>query len=143
MKRIIGNKMEMPLYIHGNMYDHVTIEAWQQVWDMICKMAYENGPVYEKIVTTPGIMHVNGRVVHDKRESAHSQEYNRREPVNSYFLTLENIWKQYSLLYGTQMPDVVPEFKELIVPYSLYNCLGVQSWFRHSFPNCKVFYWDE
>jgi hypothetical protein len=135
--------MEMPLYIHGNMYESVTLEAWQEIWDRICKMAYENKDICERIVTRPGILHVNGHIVSDKRESTHSAEYARREPVNSYFLTLENVWKQYSHFHGTQLPGVVPEFKELVVPYSLYNCLGVQAWFRHSFPNCKVFYWDE
>lgn len=139
----IGNKMEMPLYIHGNMYDRITVDAWQDVWDKICKMAYEGKDVCEKIVTRPGILHINGQVLHDSTESTHSREYNRHTPVNSYFLTLENVWKQYSSFYGSQMPQVVSEFKELIVPYSLYNCLGVQSWFRHSFPNCKVYFWDE
>lgn len=143
MRCRLGNKMEMPLYIHGNMYDHVTIEAWQHLWDKICRMAYEKKDICERIIAHPGIMHINGRVVSDKRESTHSREYNRREPVNSYFLTLENVWKQYSLFHGTQMPYEIPEFKELVVPYSLYNCLGVQSWFRHSFPNCKVYFWDE
>jgi hypothetical protein len=143
MTHRIGNKMKMPLYIHGNSYDRATVEAWQQVWDTICKMAYEKKDICESIVTRPGIMHVNGRVVPDNRESVHSCEYNRKEPVNSYFLTLDNIWRQYSQLHGTKMPHVVPEFKELIVPYTLYECLGVHAWFRHSFPNCKVYFWDE
>ncbi len=135
--------MEMPLYIHGNMYDSVTVDAWQNVWDKICRMAYDGKDVCESIITRPGIMHVNGRVVPDKRESAHSHEYSRGDPINSYFLTLDNIWKQYSQFHGTQDPKVIPEFKELIVPYSLYECLGVQQWFEHSFPNCKVYFWNE
>jgi hypothetical protein len=143
MRHIIGNKMEMPLHIHGNMYDHITIEAWQQVWDKICRMAYEKKDICEKIITRPGSIRVNGKPVPDSRESTHTQEYNRREPMNSYFLTLENVWKQYSSFHRSEMPHVIPEFKELVVPYSLYNCLGVQSWFRHSFPNCKVYHWDE
>lgn len=143
MRCIIGNKMEMPLFIYGKMYDQVTIDAWQEVWNKICRMAYENTDICERIITRPGVMHVNGRVIPDKRESAHSQEYNRKEPVNSYFLTLDNIWKQYSTLYKTQALYIVPDFKELIVPHALYDCFGVQSWFRHCFPNCKVYYWDE
>lgn len=135
--------MEIPLNIHGNMYEQTTIQAWQNVWDRICKMAYEGTDICEKIITTPGIMRVNGKVVTDKRESAHTHEYARREPVNTYFLTLDNVWKQYSSYYGSTMPKVIPEFKELIVPYVLFNDIGVRCWFEHSFPNCKVYYWDE
>lgn len=135
--------MEMPLYINGNLYDAITIEAWQSVWDRICRMAYEGKDVCESITTRPGIMHVNGRVIHDSRESSHSNEYSRCNPVNSYFITLDNIWKQYSQFHSPQMPKVIPEFKELVVPYALYECLGVHSWFEHSFPNCKVYFWDE
>lgn len=135
--------MKMNLYINGNMYDDVTLEAWQQVWDKVCKMCYEGTGICESIVTRPGIMHVNGRVIQDTRESTHTREYSRHNPVNSQFLTLDNIWKQYSHLYGTMDPKVVPEFKELVVPYSLYETLGVHSWFRHSFPNCVVTFWNE
>jgi hypothetical protein len=135
--------MEMPLYINGKLYDAVTVEAWQGLWDKICRMAYDGKDVCESIITRPGIMHVNGRVLHDKRESTHSKEYARRDPVNSYFLTLDNVWKQYSQFHSPDMPKVIPEFKELVVPYSLYECLGVQAWFQYSFPNCKVYFWDE
>jgi hypothetical protein len=143
MKHRIGNKMEMPLYVHGNMYDHVTVDAWQGLWDRICRMAYEKKDICEKIITTNGILHMDGQIVEDNRQYVHSHIYNREKPINSYFLTLDNIWKQYSSFHGAQMPHVIPELKELVVPYSLYNCLGVQSWFRHSFPNCKVYFWDE
>lgn len=135
--------MEMPLFINGNMYDNHTIEAWQNVWERICKMAYDGTDICEEIVTVPGILHVNGRVINDRRESTHNVEYHRLEPVNYYFLTLENIWKQFSHLYADKNPGVVPELKKLVVPYCLYDCPGVRSWFRYSFPNCKLYFWDE
>jgi hypothetical protein len=135
--------MEIPLYIHGNMYDRVTLESWQYVWDHICKMAYEGKNVVESIVTRPGVMYIDGVLTNEKKQSEHSKVYRNKDLANSYFLNLDNVWKQYSQFYGPVMPKVIPEFKELIVPYALYDCLGVQSWFRHSFPNCKVFYWDE
>lgn len=135
--------MEIPYYLDGKMYDNVTIEAWQEVWDRVCRMAYEKRDICESIVTKPGIMHINGRIIHDKRESTHVREYCRLEPINHYFLTLENIWKQYSQLYSPNDPDVILEFKELIVPRCLYECLGVSQWFKYSFPNCKVSFWDE
>ena len=135
--------MEVHLFIDGNMYHTHTLEAWQNVWEKICKMAYEGTDICEEIVTYPGFLNINGRIINDRRESAHTLEYRRLEPVNSYFLTLENMWKQFSHLYADKYPLVVPEFKKLVVPYCLYNCLGVNSWFKHSFPNCKLYFWEE
>lgn len=125
------------------MFDSVTVDAWQDVWDRICKMAYEGKDICEKIVTSPGIMHIDGQLIRDKSEASHSREYAREPCVNTYFLKLDNVWKQYSQFHAPEMPKVVPEFKLLIVPYSLYQTLGVQQWFRHSFPNCKVYFWAE
>jgi hypothetical protein len=135
--------MEIPLFINGQLYENHTIEAWQSVWDKICKMSYDGTDVCEEIVTTPGIMHINGRILNNKYKSDHIIEYSRLEPVNTYFLTLENVWKQYSSFHGPQPVKVIPEFKKLVVPRCLYECLGVQQWFRYSFPNCQVTYWDE
>lgn len=135
--------MNIPLFIHGNRYEEVTIDAWQCIWDKICKMSYEGTDICERIVTRPGVMHINGRVVQDRRETTHSQEYSRREPLNDYFLSLDNIWKQYSGLYGSADVKVIPELKQLVVPRALYESLGVQQWFRYSFPNCVVTFWNE
>ena len=135
--------MEIPLFINGNRFEEHTIENWQQVWDDICKMAYERSPPREKIITTPGFIHINGELTNDKTEKTHTHEYSRSQPVNTYFLTLDNMWKQYSSFYGSRMPDVVPELKELVVPRVLYDSLGISNWFRHSFPNCKVTFWEE
>lgn len=135
--------MEIPLFINGNRFEEHTIDQWQQVWDKICKMAYEKAPPCEKIITSPGFVHINGEVTNDRTEKTHTYEYSRPQPLNTYFLTLDNIWKQYSSFYGPQMPDVVPELKELFVPRVLYDSLGISNWFRHSFPNCKVTFWEE
>lgn len=132
--------MDIPLYVHGNMYDEVTIDAWQTVWDQICKMAYDGTNICETIITRPGLMHMDGEMIYN---SNHSDEYKKLKYVNSDFLTLDNIWKQYSHLYGTAEVKIIPEFKKLVVPRSLYECLGVKSWFRYSFPNCHVVFWDE
>lgn len=135
--------MEIPLFINGNRYEEHTVEQWQQVWDLICKMAYEKTNICEAIITTPGFLHINGTVFNDKSQKTHSYEYGRAQPVNTYFLTLDNVWKQYSNLYGPQMPHVIPELKVLVVPRVLYDSLGVSNWFRYSFPNCKVTFWEE
>ena len=130
------------MFINGNRYETHTIEQWQEVWDRICKMAYEKTNICEKIVTKPGIFHLNGEVINDRSEKTHSYEYERSQPLNTYFLTLDNVWKQYSSFYGPKMPEVVPEFKELVVPRALFSSLGIDVWFRHSFPNCKVTFWE-
>ena len=129
--------MEIPLSIKGDLYDEITIECWQAVWKNICQMTYEGNNICESIITRPDIMTINGRKVYDKREKSHSQEYARIQPTNSHLLTLDHIWKQYS---GTEL-IVVPEFKNLVVPYPLFQTLGVNSWFKYSFPNCKVSFW--
>jgi len=40
-------------------------------------------------------------------------------------------------------PVVVPELKEIYVPRILFTCLGVFTWFRHSFPNCQILFWED
>jgi hypothetical protein len=132
--------MEIPLFLNGRVYENHTVDGWQCVWDKICRMAYEGRDVCESIVTKPGITYVDGKIVEGL---SHSQMYSNNDPINHYFLTLENIWKQYSQLYPYEYPKVIPELKELVVPYHLYNCLGVRSWFKHSFPNCVVTYWEQ
>ena len=134
--------MEIVLNIDGNMYDETTVGIWQVVWHKLCSMAYTRSNICRSIVIKPGPMIINNRYVLDKRELSHSREYSRIEPLNRDKLTLEYMWKKYSHAYGNKYPEVVPELKELVVPYSLFVCLGVNSWFRHSFPNCKVRFWE-
>lgn len=134
--------MEIPLFISGNMYENVTVDAWQTLWDKVCKMSYEGTNVCESIVTKPGILYINGEIIDDNSELTHSNKYANIDPVNDHLLKLDDMWKQYSKLYGTAQPKIIPEFKELVVPYPLYYCLGVTQWFRYSFPNCKVTYWN-
>jgi hypothetical protein len=143
MKGILGNKMNIPLYVYGNMYSATTIDAWQHVWDTICKMAYEEKGICESIVTRPSILCVDNIVINDTSELTHSYQYKNPKYVNVDFLTLDNIWKQYSYLYGPIQPKVIPQFKKLVVPRCLFECLGVRSWFLHSFPNCQIVFWDE
>lgn len=136
-------EIHIPIYVSRNMYDSVTVEQWQIVWDKVCRMAYHGEDICDKIITRPGNMNIGGKPVKDARQSTHSQYYAKGEPLNNYFLTLENIWRQYSTFHGPMHPKVIPELKELVVPHALFDCLGVQAWFMHSFPNCKIFYWDE
>ena len=134
--------MEIPLFINGNTFEAQTIEQWQYVWDKVCKMAYEKTDICEKIITRPGFIHLNGEVINNKTELEHSREYERAQPLNTYFLTLDNIWKQYSTFHGVKMPEIIPEFKELVVPRALFESIGIDNWFRYSFPNCTVKFWE-
>lgn len=134
--------MEITLRINKNQYEDSTIIEWQNVWDIICKMTYEGTNKCENIITKPGNLYIDGRKVYDKREKTHSREYLRLEPDNIYLLTLDNVWKQYSSYYGTKELIIVPEFKKLVVPYPLFHSIGIPQWFRYSFPNCEVIYWN-
>jgi hypothetical protein len=129
--------MEISLNIQGDVYDNSTIHEWQLVWEKICNMAYADTDIYESIVTRPGVMIINGRKVHDKRELSHSREYARTQPINRDLLMLDHVWNQYS----NKEPKIVPEFKNLVVPYPIYQSLGINAWFKYSFPNCKVTFW--
>ena len=97
------------------------MDTWQSVWQTICKMAYENEPPYERIIIQPEVIELS---------------INEED-------TLDYTWKIYSKKHGTTMPKVVPEFKELYVPRHLFEDLGIYPWFRHSFPNCEIHFWEE
>ena len=60
--------------------------------------------------------------------------------------TLDSVWEKFSNQkdeFGKFIePQVVPELVKLHVPYALFHCLGVNSWFEHSFPNCVVSFWE-
>ena len=134
--------MKAPLVVKERKYTYETINAWRDVWTLICQMAYEEHLPVSKIITSPGHVRIEGIAV-PMTEKEHSEYYSRQLPLNSEHITLDYMWKHYSKGYGTKMPGVVPELQELDVPRSLFQCLGVDSWFRHSFPNCKVIFWDE
>ena len=61
--------------------------------------------------------------------------------------TLDYHWKQYSSIKDDTDNFVealiVPELKHILVPFSLFHTGGVYAWFKHSFPNCVITFWDE
>jgi hypothetical protein len=104
------------------------IEKWQSVWKQVCDMAYERKNIVEELVVTP--------------ESQNEMLfYARNNCSNAEEITLDYTWKQYSSFAHPEGPLVVPELKRIYVPCSLFECLGVYSWFKHSFPNCEIQYW--
>lgn len=135
--------MEIPLVIDRKMYDVETTDGWKSVWNNICEMAYERTGICEKIITKPGYMRVNGVEDHSKNEGVHSRVYLKKDCVNDFMITLDTTWKFYSAKHGPKMPYVIPELKEIHVPRILFETIGVKLWFNHSFPNCRIFFWDE
>lgn len=54
-------------------------------------------------------------------------------------LTLDFQWKNYQQL----KPLIIPELKYIYVPRILFESLGVYAWFKYSFPNCKIEFWEK
>lgn len=97
-----------------------TVMPWQHVWTLILDMAYRHGTPIQSIYV----------------EKQDYDAYQSKNIVNQELIEFDYIWKEYS---GDT--NVVPEFKELYVPYELFNCSGVRYLFEESFPNCRVSFW--
>jgi hypothetical protein len=134
--------MKAPLIVNERMYSYETILSWKVVWDKICRMAYENEKPISEIVAIPDRVRMEGIAV-PMNEKEQANYYSRGLPLNSEVLTLDHMWTYYSKLHGTEMPKVVPEFQKLHVPRALFKSLGIGPWFRYSFPNCTITFWDE
>jgi hypothetical protein len=105
-------------------------------------MAYENEKPVSEIVTTPDRVRIDGIVIL-MNEKEQSNYYSRGLPLNSEVITLDHMWSYYSKVHGTKEPKVVPQFEKLHVPRALFKSLGIGPWFRYSFPNCTITFWDE
>lgn len=105
------------------LYDRRPQEYWQKVWIIICDMSYLRRNISEKIYIKP----------FDKK--FFSSEY-LEIPEE---ITLDYMWKQYSEKYHEV--EIVPELKEIYVPRELFLDLGVETWFKYSFPNCVINFW--
>lgn len=104
------------------------IQKWQDVWQHICEMAYERKNIVEKLI-----------IEQDNPNEAAFYERNKCD--NEDKLTLEYTWANYSRTYKDAL--VVPELKFIFVPRSLFECLGVYAWFKYSFPNCSICFWED
>jgi hypothetical protein len=134
--------MRIPLIVDDNAYSYETVVSWKVVWDKICKMSYELEPPVAEIVTTPDRVRIEGIAV-PMTEQKQSEFYSRQIPTNSDVITLDHMWSYYSKKHGVEVPEIVPEFKKLHVPRALFKSLGIGPWFRHSFPNCEITFWEE
>ena len=106
---------------------------WQAVWRTICEMSYYRRCLTDQIVVQPEDYKV-------------LEAYKNTNPTEFHELTLDYKWKAYSQSRDSDNnfiePQVVPELRRLFVPRILFESLGVYSWFRQSFPNCTVMFWE-
>lgn len=126
-------------------YSTCCTSSWDYIWRLLIDMAYSSKNIHLKsIIIQSGsiVEHTDAKVtVREKeRSSVHAKFYEKSDSTNIDLLTLEKAWRRYG---GHEMPKVVPELERLFVPKVLFHCLGVNAWFQHSFPNCKIAYWED
>lgn len=109
------------------------INKWQAVWQQICDMAYHRKNLSSKIIV-------------DRIGYSELMKYTINSE-NFDLITLDHIWKQVS---STKNADgyplealVIPELLEIYIPRILFETLGVFQWFKHSFPNCVISFWED
>jgi hypothetical protein len=109
-------------------------EKWQRLWRQICDMAYLRENIITKLVVIP-----------------EEEEYNYLKKLDIEWehqhITLSYAWRNISKLTDKNgeflNPLVVPELEEIYVPNILFQAPGVYTWFSYSFPNCKIFFWED
>ena len=110
------------------------INKWQTVWKYITRMAYYRIDVVDNVSVT-------------KHDYETLLKYSQSRCSNFDEITLDYEWTLVSRCKdetGTfRLPLVVPELREIYVPRILFETLGVYSWFKHSFPNCTILFWED
>ena len=97
---------------------------WQPIWRNICEMAYFRKNIKEEIVIP------SRKIVYSK--------FFEECKLDHQFFRISSIINSD----GTYIePQVVPELVYLKVPKVLFEHVGINAWFRYSFPNCKVELW--
>ena len=136
--------MKIPLIVKGRNYSQETVDSWVQVWETICKMAYEGEENTTSIITSPSFMIVEENANDNLDEAEQSNYYKKRYPDNDYEITLDCTWKKYSRMYSHLNNSLINlGFERLHVPRPLFENLGIYLWFKYSFPNCKITFWGE
>jgi hypothetical protein len=110
-------------------YTFATIGEWQKVWQIICDMAYDSkAEQYEDIIV---------RSADSDKDDARG--YGAYTVQNQHLICIDEVWRRYD----KKQPFINKTLKSLYVPRVLFYCLGIQNWFKFSFPNCKIYYWPE
>lgn len=110
-------------------YSFATVGKWQKVWRVLCDMAYDSkAEQYEKIV-----------IYSEDSDKEDARLYGGHMVQNQHLICLDEVWRSYD----KRNPFVNKTLKYIYVPRVLFYCLGVQNWFKFSFPNCEIVYWPE
>jgi hypothetical protein len=110
-------------------YSFATIGEWQKVWQIICDMAYDSkAEQYEDIA-----------IRSDDSDTQDARAYAGHTVQNQHLICIDEVWRRYD----KKQPFINKTLKSLYVPRVLFYCLGVQNWFKFSFPNCEISYWPE
>jgi hypothetical protein len=110
-------------------YTFGTIAHWQRAWRVICDMAYDSNAIQYETIT----------IHSDDSDREDARAYGGYTVQNQHLICLDEVWRSYD----KKAPFVNKTLKQVYVPRVLFNCLGVQNWFKFSFPNCEVHYWPE
>lgn len=105
-------------------------QYWQSLWTQICNMAYYRTDITDKIQTR-----------------LDENLFNEFKKIDYSEYTFDYIWSNVSKNRDSDGfyvdAQVVPELKEIYVPRVLFECTGLYVFFRHSFPNCIISYWED
>jgi hypothetical protein len=112
-----------------------TIEKWQSVWQHICEMAYHRNNITDQIQ------------IYHNNDYETLMKYKNICPNDFEKLTLDYTWKKVSAVRDSNGEyidvQVVPELVYIYIPRILFETLGVYAWFKVSFPNCKIIFWED
>jgi hypothetical protein len=105
------------------------ISQWQRTWKALLDMAYyRKDPI--PFFVAPAEFSCQWK---------HHPDFEK--------LTFNYAWREYDKEKDSDgfyiVPQVVPELKQLLVPYDLFYCLGSNTFMSKCFPNCKVLYYYE
>jgi|688.fasta_scaffold191439_3 hypothetical protein len=110
-----------------------TIQQWQNIWQNICDMSYHRKDIVDSIRIS----------MCDYQTLLEYSHFSR----NFEQITLEHTWKKTSSLLdsnGTYIEtQIVPELTKIYVPKLLFETFGVYAWFKQSFPNCSIEFWED
>ena len=132
------------LIVENNLYSKETVFQWTMVWERICRMAYENENKAKYMIVLPGEMVVNNQLSDPYNQKKQTKYYQYKLPENEELITFDHTWKQFSKRFGAPYElFVIHELELLVVPRCLFDSLGVSQFFKHSFPKCKITFWEE
>lgn len=120
-----------------------TINKWQYAWRHLLDIAYKNENI-ESFVILPGVIrHFTDDNEHFQIMDSYSDHIHFMKTFTSTNIDeieFDYTWKRYE---KKEMPPVNKNLRELIVPQVLFYCLGISSFMKHTFPNCKVKFWED